>query len=379
MAHSTASQRPPVGVVPYRVPPLSGLYRMRYRSPAPADSADSASAAAAARHAAVDSQLRTAKSLSDGEVDLFALYSVCEMEAVECTHCTLHAETTLKTAAYRLRQSYTLTEDDSGNSGTVAGTPSPWDAAAPSSSALLADLERGWYVFFFPMSECGRLLGNLLVCAGDALVAGDVAECDFDNDGCLRPVRTASAHKLASPGEAPAAQEQGPPSQQRWKPLFYYVVSPVPVHWSAKASTELHISVTWRCTPPAEVTARTHSTANFSLLYSYYCAPRAPDALTCRAQFPDSVRLRLVRSPNCDAAVLLRNTVTERTAEVRVETADGKPLDLHRHPRDYTFALYFFFGDDTAVLETTSTLAAAVVGVVALLLVWVFLTKDLVL
>lgn len=86
-----------------------------------------------------------------------------------------------------------------------------------------------------------------------------------------------------------------------------------------------------------------------------------------------------MRSPNCDTKVQLRSDVTERMAKVHVETKDGKPLEIHRHRRDYVFVLQFLLGEDSGILEESSVFAAAVVAIVFLLLLWLLLTKDLIL
>ncbi|KAG5494046.1 hypothetical protein JKF63_01880 [Porcisia hertigi] len=393
-----SAQRPPVGVLPYRVPPLSGLYRMRYYPPttAAATSSDhlsverggtagdaitgavSASGAnsSAVRHAAVHEQLLRASSLGDGEVDLFALYSVCEVEAVPCMRCALHTQTTLKTCSYRLCQSYHLRKGDADSlpqESTVGpGTTNEVHTrSAFGSSPLMRNLQEGWYVFFFPISECGRLKDNLLVTIGDVLIPGDVAECDLANDGCLQPLKTSVTAAASAPKSTSG-------TSRRWKPLFYYVVSPVPVHWDERDSADVHLTTSWRSSPTADPEHR-QSKKRFTLLYSYYCSPRAPDIFTCRAQFPGDTPLQLVSSPNCDTGVQLRTDVTKHTAMVRVETVDGNSLETHRNTRDYTFALHFFFGDDLESLNETSMFAAAVVAIVFLLLLWLFLTRDLIL
>ncbi|CBZ30424.1 conserved hypothetical protein [Leishmania mexicana MHOM/GT/2001/U1103] len=416
-------QRPPVGVPPYRVPPLSGLYRMRYYPPTPADtssdclrteggfegSGDAVSGtrtacsattgprsqaganSAAARHEALHKQLLRASSLLDGGIDLFALYSLCEAEPVPCKLCTLHTQTTLNTCSYRLRQSYELQKRDADPSlhflTRDAETGDEGAArSATESSPLIRILQQGWYAFFFPMSECGRLKDNLLVYLGEALIAGDVAECDLVNDGCLRPLQTA-ATAAALPGAvngpaggttAAGASKSSSATPERWKSLFYYVVSPVPVHWSTRETADVHLTILWRSIPAAYPQHRQRK-KNLTLLYSYYCSPRAPDTFTCRAHFPSHTRLLLVRSPNCDTKVQLRNHVTEHMATVHVETMDGKPLETHRHTRDYVFVLQFMLGDNSGILEESSVFAAAVVAIVFLLLLWVFLTKDLIL
>ncbi|GET92381.1 hypothetical protein, conserved [Leishmania tarentolae] len=421
LSTASAVQRPPVGVPPYRVPPLSGLYRMRYHPPSPTATssnnlrgesdcdgsgdgipgsptacgattdlpAQASSNSAAARHAAVHKQLVGASSLRDGGIDLFALYSLCEVEPVPCKLCTLHTQTTLNTSSYRLRQSYQLQKGSADHflHLLTGDSEARTEAAALSTtepSRLIHILQEGWYVFFFPMSECGRLKDNLLVYVGDHLIAGDVAECDLANDGCLRPLKTAAAASAlpgvvnCSPGgtTTPWASKSTSATSQRWKSLFYYVVSPVPVHWGARETEDLHLTVLWRSIPAAYPK---HRQKSLTLLYSYYCSPRAPDTFTCRAHFPRHTRLRLVRSPNCDSKVHLRSHVTERMARVQVETVDGKPLETHRHTRDYVFVLQFLFGDNNVLLEEVNVFAAAVVAIVFLLLLWVFLTKDLIL
>ncbi|KAG5491742.1 hypothetical protein JIQ42_01650 [Leishmania sp. Namibia] len=390
----TTAQRPAVGVQPYCAPPLSGLYRMRYHPPTSGDAlsdyrrkefcgkaaggatanlvAESGACSAEARHAAVHTQLLGASSLSDGDIDLFALYSVCDVEPVPCLRCTLHMQATLSTCSYRLRQWYHLQR-----SGAESFKPVPvadsetyvkvHTQSKAGSSPLIRTLQKGWYVFFFPISECGRLKDNVLVYVGDALIAGDVAECDLANDGLLRPLKTAATA---------AASKATSTTPRRWKSLFYYIISPVPVHWGARESTGVHFTVSWRNSPAGSPVQRPKS---LTLLYSYYCSPRAPDILTCHAQLPSDTRLRLVRSPNCDAKVRLRSDVSEHTANVGVETMDGKPLEEHRHTGDYTFVLQFLFGDNQGILEETSTFAATVVSTVFLLILWVFLTKDLIL
>ncbi|CAJ1013720.1 hypothetical protein, conserved [Leishmania lindenbergi] len=423
MPRDLTAHRPSVGVLPYRTPPLSGLYRMRYipppevgtlsdhpRSQCNSEEADDGvsgpiaacgpttdllaradTSSAAARHVEVHTQLLRASSLMTGDIDLFSLYSVCEVEPVPCKRCTLQTQTTLNTCSYRLRQSYALQKRDSDpllhglvkESETCEGVPARLETGT---SPFIRSLQQGWYVFFFPISECGRLKGNLLVYVGDALIPGDVAEYNLDNDGCLIPLKT-SATAAALPGtvrKPPGCTTTVPASksnsktQQRWKSLFYYVVSPVPVHWGTRESTDVHLTISWRSAPAVYPVHRPKK-KHLTLLYSYYCSPRAPDIFTCKAQFPSDTRLRLVSSPNCDTKVQLRSDVTEHSAKVRVETMDGKPLEIHRHTRDYTFVLQFFFGSELGILEDTSIFAAAVVATVFLLLLWLLLTKDLVL
>ncbi|KAG5468774.1 hypothetical protein CUR178_01610 [Leishmania enriettii] len=389
------AQRPAVGVQPYCAPPLSGLYRMRYHSPTSGDAlsdyrrrescgeaaggatanlvAESGACSAEARHAAVHTQLLGASSLSDGDIDLFALYSVCDVEPVPCLRCSLHMQATLNTCSYRLRQWYHLQRNDAESltPGPVADSETCDEEHARSkagSSPLIRTLQKGWYVFFFPVSECGRLKDNLLVYVDDALIAGDVAECDLANDGLLRPLKT---------GATAAASKETSTTTRRWKSLFYYVISPVPVHCGARESTGVHFTISWRNTPAGAPLQRRKK--SLTLLYSYYCSPRAPDIFTCHAHFPSDTRLRLVRSPNCDAKVRLRSDVSECAANVGVETVDGKPLEEHRHTSDYAFVLQFLFRDSQGILEETSTFAAAVVSTVFLLILWLSLTKDLIL
>ncbi|KAG5493289.1 hypothetical protein GH5_02031 [Leishmania sp. Ghana 2012 LV757] len=391
----TTAQRPAVGVPPYRAPPLSGLYLMRYHPPTSGDALSdylprefcgeaaggptanlveqSGACSAEARHAAVHTQLLGASSLSDGDIDLFALYSVCDVEPVPCLRCSLHMQATLNTCSYRLRQWYHLQRNDaeSFKPGPVADLETYDEVHARSkagTSPLIRTLQKGWYVFFFPISECGRLKDNLLVYVGDALIAGDVAECDLANEGLLRPLKTAT---LAAASKATST------NPRCWKSLFYYVISPVPVRCGARESTGVHFTVSW-CNSPAGAPLQRWK-KSLTLLYSYYCSPRAPDIFTCHAQFPSDTRLRLVRSPNCDAKVRLRSDVSEHAANVGVETIDGKPLEEHRHTSDYTFVLQFLFGDSQGILEETSTFAAAVVSTVFLLIMWLFITKDLIL
>ncbi|CAG9582192.1 conserved hypothetical protein [Leishmania major strain Friedlin] len=420
---NSAAQRRPVGVSPYRVPPLSGLYRMRYYPPTPGGTssdclrtesgaegsrdavsgarpacsattgplAQAGASSVAALHEAVHQQLLRTSSLLDDGIDLFALYSLCEVEPVPCKLCTLHMQTTLNTCSYRLRQSYELQKRgadpslnclmrDAETSNEVAAS------SATESSPLIRILQQGWYVFFFPMSECGRLKDNLLVYVGEALIAGDVAECDLTNARCLRPLKTATtASALPGAVNGPlrgtttaGASKSTSATSQRWKSLFYYVVSPIPVHWGTRESADVHLTILWRSIPAAYPEHHQRK-RNLTILYSYYCSPRAPDTFTCRAHFPSHTRLRLVRSPNCDTKVQLRSNVTERMATVHVETKDGKPLEIHRHRRDYVFVLQFLLGEDSGILEESSVFAAAVVAIVFLLLLWLLLTKDLIL
>ncbi|KAG5468362.1 hypothetical protein LSCM1_02342 [Leishmania martiniquensis] len=394
LSGDSTTQRPPVGVPPYCAPPLAGLYRLRYKLPAPegnssddhlgecggeaavgatADLVEEAGASSLkARHAAVHTQLLRASSLRDGDVDLFTLYSVCDVEPVPCLRCTLHMQATQKTCSYRLRQWYQPQKNgtDAFEHGSTADSDIDDDGHALSSSGsspLIRTLQRGWYAFFFPMSECGRLKDSFLVCIGDALIAGDVAECDLGNDGCLRPLKKSATAAALKPTSA---------ARRLWKSLFYYVVSPVPVHWGVRESADVHITISWRNTPSA---ASVQRQKNLTLLYSYYCSPRAPDVLTCHARFPSDKWLRRVRSPNCDTEVQLRCDVSEHTADVRVETADGKPLEAHRHTGDYVFALEFVFGHGQGLLEDTMNFVVAVVATVFLLILWFLLTKDLIL
>ncbi|TPP46803.1 hypothetical protein CGC20_21015 [Leishmania donovani] len=324
---------------------------------------ESGANSAAARHAAVHQQLLRASSLLDDGIDLFALYSLCEVEPVPCKLCTLHTQATLNTCSYRLRQSYELQKrgTDPSLHYLTRVTETRDEAAARSateSSPLIRILQQGWYVFFFPMSECGRLKDNLLVYVGEALIAGDVAECDLANDGCLRPLKTTTA--VALPGAVNG-------------PLGGTTTAGASKSTSANPQFGSLFSTTWSALSPIA------EEESVTLLYSYYCSPRAPDTFTCRAHFPSHTRLRLVRSPNCDTKVQLRSDVTEHMAKVHVETMDGKPLETHRHTRDYVFVLQFLLGDDTGILEESGVFAAAVVAIVFLLLLWLLLTKDLIL
>lgn len=403
-AKPVKEERQPVGVLPYRLPPLSGLYRLRYRPPSATDKTDanvndtigesatsSIALANEERHRNVHSQLLRSASLDDGDVDLFALYSVCAAEPVACTNCTLHMDTTTQTCSYRLRETFSVPEEEE-------------EAAGENDESLLAQVQRGWYAFFFPMSECGRLKDNVLVCVNDALIAGDVAACDFAAGGVLRALpKTKPAAFAGSPqpfglspftaaggggqreGEASpllaashnTKETDAASSELHVKPLFYYVVSPITLRKASRTGpTEVTLAVSWRSFPAAQ--PRSKKSSSFTLLYSYLCAPRAPDTLTCRAQFATDARLRLVRSPNCDGAVQLQSEVTPQSARLRVVTVDGAPLQTHRHLKDYTFQVCFYFGDYTGLMEETSFVAAALVGAVALVLLWFFLTKDLV-
>lgn len=74
----------------------------------------------------------------------------------------------------------------------------------------------------------------------------------------------------------------------------------------------------------------------------------------------------------------LKSEVTQHAARVRVETVDGSSLEVHRHPKDYTLQICFYFGEYTGLLEETSWFAALVVAAVFLIVLWFFLTKDLV-
>ncbi|KPA82400.1 hypothetical protein ABB37_03476 [Leptomonas pyrrhocoris] len=448
------SDRGPVGVLPYRRPPLSGLYRLRYRPPVSVTSASSyaplsttpdteaeenvqaakctaasenplpsfqgelnPSASAEERRRQLHTQIMHSRSLEDGNVDLFALYSICDAEPVPCAQCSLHMDTTLKTCSYRLRETYTLLSNSKTQQhinqiqGKEEGAVSaPPQSSAHGGSTLLTQLQEGWYAFLFPMSECGRLKDNLLICVNDTLFAGDVAECDFDNGGVLRPLQKTAPFPHASslvssrppygttpfglpqPTKAPAeggqqgtkASTDATSPHYRTKPLFYYVVSPIVIH-SGKpgaedgvAPTEVVITISWRSYPSAQLSSQARQRSKFTLLYSYYCSPRAPDTLTCRAQFPTDARLRLVRSPNCDGPVQLKSEVTEHSAKLCVETVDGSTLEAHRHPRDYIFQICFYFGNYTGLMEETSWFAALIVAAAFLILLWFFLTKDLV-
>lgn len=427
MPFADREERPPVGVLPYRLPPLSGLYRLHYRPPAAARSGDDADANVltakqtgalkqqslldSERHRRLHAQVLQSSSLDDGTVDLFLLYSVCSAVPVPCLQCTLHMDTTMQTCSYRLRETYAISADaqerGEGHGGNTEDKKRASAASAsslPVSSSLLTQLQDGWYAFFFPMSECGRLKDNLLVCVNDALVAGDVAECNFSDGGVLRPLLkttpseadsltswSLTSHtpfKSSAFGQRKTEQAAGTASasstnangstasgQHRPKPLFYYIVSPVLVH-RGSASAEMTITVSWRSYPAAQPGKRKEKM--FTLLYSYYCAPRAPDAVTCRAQFHADARLRLVRSPNCEGAMQLKSEVTQHAARVRVETVDGSSLEMHRHPKDYTLQICFYFGEYTGLLEETSWFAALVVAAVFLIVLWFFLTKDLV-
>ncbi|KPI83128.1 hypothetical protein ABL78_7849 [Leptomonas seymouri] len=441
MTPKDVKERQPVGVLPYRFPPLSGLYRLRYRPPplstcfsksssvksneagkgihttehadtsrsqvAPCPSTPIPSSSTDAGHRQLHAQILQSTSLEEGIIDLFLLYSICDVEPVPCSQCSLNMDTTLRTCSYRLRETYTVVPNsikqqhpNPAQSDEAKAAPSFPLGSSQGDSALLAQLQEGWYAFFFPMSECGLLKDNLLVCVNGALIAGDVAQCDFESGGLLRPLQNKAPFGASTPyASSPFSWKPAGRVQQitdvstgatsplrRLKPLFYYVVSPVNVYGGKRgagegpAPTDVVITISWRSYPSAQSPPQSlkKNKNMFTLLYSYYCSPRAPDTLTCRAQFQTDTHLRLVRSPNCEGIVQLKSEVTEHSAKLRVETLDGTPLETHRHPKDYTFQILFYFGNYTGLIEETSWCAAFTVVVVFLILLWFFLTKGLV-
>lgn len=352
----------PVGHLPYRTAPRCGLYCVQGTTPATAPNNDSC--------------------------DPMHRLSTATMSPIPCTSCTVFIQVTARTKTYRVRTTHTLTE--ATRRALLASTPS----GEP----------KGMHItFFFPFSECGSDVEALAVCVNDAPVFGEIARARR-RDGRLiasRPDRKAAFLGETSDLSDDSSGEErshdrstkGSPPTQRTagrKLLFYYVVETVYLDSRALSDTsgktrtvgsttdhhteDINLEVSWRCRLKPDPDPM--KSGPVDVLFSLFCAPRYPDSIRVRALLPTSDPVRVV-SPNARNGVVVHSSLAGNTADVHFKTVAGDALKNYALPGDYLFVVQLIQAAQTKGIDDLSTWGVTVIILLAALMIWLLLTKDL--